>query len=102
MKIKVSKVMAKYMNKQLPEYRFTVIELSDDNYHYLTGEDVYTAEDWGDFNYNTRATKVIKIEYPDEYYATPRYVSTKELNKIFKGIKDIEVFNNEIRNAFEV
>lgn len=102
MKIKVSKVFAKHIEKVLPEYTVRVIELSDDSYQALVGGSVYTAEQWGDFNYNTRATKVIEIQYPAEYYALPRYLGTYEINQIFKGINTIEGLNTEIVNALSI
>lgn len=102
MKIKVSKVFAKHIASVLPDYRVNVIELSDDNYQALVGESVYTAEQWGDFNEKTRGTKVIEIQYPAEYYALPRYLSTYEINKTFKGITTIEELNTEIVNALTV
>ena len=102
MKIKVSKVFAKHIEKVLPEYTVRVIELSDESYQALVGESVYTAEQWGDFNEKTRATKVIEIQYPAEYYALPRYLSTYEINQIFKGINTIEGLNTEIVNALSL
>ena len=102
MKIKVSKVFAKHIEKVLPEYTVRVIELSDDNYQALVGESVYTAEQWGDFNEKTRGTKVIKIEYAPEDYASPRYLSTYEINKIFKGITTIADLNSEIVRALTI
>lgn len=104
MKIKVSKVFAKHIEKVLDieGYKVEVTELTDDQYQALVGESVYTAEQWGDFNYKTRATKAIRIEYPEDYYALPRYLSTREINQMFKGISTIEELNTEIVNALTI
>lgn len=102
MKIKVSKVFAKHLASQLEDYEVKVVELTDDEYQALVGESVYEAEGWGDFNQKTRATKAIQISYPDDHYALPRYLSTKEIHHTFKGITTIEGLNTEIRNALTI
>ena len=102
MKIKVTKVFAKHLASQLKDYDVKVVELGDDEYQALVGESVYEAESWGDFNENTRATKAIRISYPDNYYALPRYLSTKEIHHTFKGITTIEELNTEIKNALTI
>lgn len=103
MKIKVSKVFASYMKKQLPkDYNITVIEVTDDTAIALLGRDRFWNTQSQDFNDNTRLTKVIKITYPDEYYAMPNYICTDELSEMFKrdGVTDIDSLNKMITNNF--
>lgn len=104
MKIKATKVMASYIGKLLPEYRVIAVELTDDNYIALVGRDLFWRTQEHDFNEKTRLTKAIKIVYPEEYYAMPRYICTSELNDIFKreGVTSEKEWKQAIVDNFTI
>lgn len=59
----------------------SVVTMSENKYGYCVGN-VYDAMDYGDYDFDNdgRYTfKAIAIEYPSDYYAMTKYVSTIEL-----------------------
>lgn len=105
--IKVTNKMVKIIKESLPEgYGVELIKLTPEQYkwhvHY---EGIYHAMDYGDYDSNKDICKVIKINYPSDYYAMPNYITTKELREVYhsiRGDKNIDNYKTELFNYLEV
>lgn len=82
MKVKVTYPMLKEIKKALPKYNVSLEKYTLEQYERFVDFDVYRNEI--DYDDKTGKMKVIKIIYPDSYYAMPRYLTTKDLSQIFK------------------
>ena len=85
MKVKVSKVFADFINKTAKELGFkaeaSVQRMSERMYRLHVGLNaMLDAEDYGDYDWREGEYKVIRVVYPEEYYACPQYLTTKALN----------------------
>ena len=93
MKIQVSKTFAKFINETASEkgvkLTASVIEVSPSAYGFYVA-DPYLND--YDYNWAKDVYKALYIEYPGEYYACPRYVTTRELNAEFtlRGVTDVD------------
>ena len=93
MKIQVSKTFAKFINETASEkgvkLTASVIEVSPSAYGFYVG-DPYLND--YDYNWTKDVYKALYIEYPAEYHACPRYVTTRELNAEFTrlGVTDVD------------
>jgi hypothetical protein len=86
MKVKVSKTFAAYINKAAKALGFkaeaSVVTMSERGYCLNVGSDaMLDAQDNGDYDWAEDEYKVIRVAYPDEYYATPKYLTTAELTR---------------------
>lgn len=87
MKVKVSKVMAAAIKKEIAAGNYPGIEsaqyceMSADNYRLFV--DCFGLN-ITDYDYNKSVYKAIQVTYPADYYAMPRYITTKDLNQAFK------------------
>lgn len=83
MYIQVSKVFARFINEAAKlrgfSVRASVIEVTETFYKWNV--DIFGPRDDRDYNWATGKYKVIAVEYPGEYYAPVRYLSTDELIK---------------------
>lgn len=88
MKVKVSKVFAAFINKAAKELGFkaeaSVVTMSANAYKMNVSMDLFAAEDYGDYDWTTGEVKAIRVDYPAEYYAMPRYLTTAELTKEYR------------------
>lgn len=88
MKVKVSKTFAAYINKAAKELGFkveaSVVTMSGRAYKMNVSMDLYEAEGTGDYDYVEDEAKAIRVEYPAEYYAMPKYITTAELNREYR------------------
>ena len=104
MQVKVSKTMVKFLNNNLLKskgYKAVFNEMTTDQYFLSVSYDIMDHEN--DYNYNTGKMKSIKILYPDNYYAVPRFLTTNDLVKIFKNSdKTVQGFLNELWNEIEI
>ena len=104
MQVKVSKVMVKFLNNNLLKskgYKAVFNEMTTDQYCLYVNYNIMDHEN--DYNYNTGKMKSIKILYPDNYYAVPRFLTTNDLVKIFKNSdKTVQGFLNELWNEIEI
>lgn len=92
MKIASTKTMATLLNKIAKEMgitdrRFRYITVSPEVYKRYVDIEIYNAYDNGDYNWETGKIRAIEVEYPSEYYANNNYLTTQELNRIFKRYK---------------
>ena len=85
MYIRTSKTFTKWMQQKIKLDCIESIQLDEmdfTRYEIATGE---TASIFNpDCNQSTGLYNVIKIDYKWDCYALPRYLTTKELNRIFK------------------
>lgn len=104
MKVKVSKTMVKFLNDNLLKskgYKAVFNEMNTNQYSFYVSYEIMDHEN--DYNYNTAKMKSIKILYPDDYYAVPRFLTTNDLVKIFKNSdKTVQGFLNELWNEIEI
>lgn len=105
MKIQVSKVFADFINKTVPNVEASVRKMSENEYRIHVGIfALWDAEQYGDYDWQTGKYKAIVVLYPDDYYACPRYITTKELDNEFKrrGVKDAEGLKSMIKDMIEI
>lgn len=105
MKLKTSKVMAEMLNKEIKkmglDYNITQIRLTPQQFEYYVNIDSYNNEN--DYNYITNKFNVIQIEYPLNYYACNKYITTNDLIKIYdKSNKTFNGFLQEFKNYVEI
>ena len=97
MYLQVSKVFAKFMNQTAKErniqFTASVVNLTESQYRTLVGDPWDNLSDY----ISNDELKVIRIEYPYEYYCGPRYVSSCDLYREYRrfgvttseGLKDM-------------
>jgi hypothetical protein len=76
MRVKVSKVFAKFIESNCAGLSAEVVEMSEGAYSYNVGS-IWDAGD--DYNPATGKYKAICVSYPPEFYASPRYISTAQI-----------------------
>lgn len=76
MKIKVTKVFAKFIESNCAGLEVDVVEMSESAYNYNVGS-IFDAGD--DYNPATGKYKALCVNYPPECYAPPRYISTAQI-----------------------
>lgn len=87
MKIKVSKVMAKYISAMKQELKIDsadVVTMSGRQYRMNGGDDW----DNTDYDCETGRYKMLRITYPANFFACARYITTSELVKEFSRLTD--------------
>lgn len=88
MLVKVTKVMANLLNKEIPEFTFTVEK-------HTTG----WWSDPNDYDPKTGHTKFLVVYYPAKYYALPKSFSTKDLIDCFKkSDRSLPGFISQVRD----
>lgn len=84
MYIQVSKVFAKFMNEVAKErniqFTASVEILTESQYMSLVDDPWENLSDYVSSN----ELKVLRVEYPYEYYCSPRYISTCDLYREFR------------------
>lgn len=92
MKVKVTKVMASLLNKEIPTYSFGVEE--------------HTTGWWSDsidYNPKTGRTKFLVVHYPASYYALPKSFSTSDLAQCFRrSDHTLEGFIKQVKDMVEI
>ena len=86
MNIKVTKAFVKELNKHLTSAKAYYREFSRHEYAMKIDYDLYSNEI--DYSPKTGKFAAILIEYPDSYYAMPKSLTTRELNRIFRRESD--------------
>jgi hypothetical protein len=103
MKIKVSNPMTKEIRKALDDIIETaaITKMSIEEYKWNVDLDVIYHED--DWDAEANKFKVIRITYPAECYAPPRYITTQDLNRVFRhSDRTYDGFFREIRNEYAI
>lgn len=109
MKVKVSKKFATFMNNtfmkfNLP-YHADFVTMSQTKYSWCVDSDLCENSQDMDFDDDgNNIFKVIRVRYPEEYYATPMYLTTKRLNEEFRrnGVKTVEQLELLIKDMVEI
>lgn len=80
MKLKTTKTLANTLNKYS---KFTIrqIKLDESEFSWFVDIDTYKHEN--DYNYYTGEYSVFVVDYPVEYYANSRYITTNDLIYIY-------------------
>lgn len=109
MKVKVSKVFAKFINDTAKELGFkaeaSVVTMSERVYRLNVGLDaMLDAQDNGDYDWAEDEYKVIRVAYPDGYYAMPQYLTTASLTKEFRrrGVSTADELKEMVRSMCEI
>ena len=102
MKCKVTKVMAKTIQKHIPEYTIEYVELKPEAYERYVSYDLLEHEN--DFDWNKKVFKVIRVVYPSEYYSCSAYLTTNDLVRCLHGSrnKTINEFIDQVWRAIEI
>lgn len=83
MLVKVSNKMRKFLADNIPEYNFTLEKMSLNEYRIKVDfEPIYHTDDLRDSDGKMQAIKVI---YPADFYAMDRYLTTRDLVKLFRN-----------------
>lgn len=106
MRIAATTTMAAALNKAFKAkgykgYKAKQVYLTADQYRWEVG-DIYDAEDYGDYNDDKRAYRAIVVLYPDDYYACPRYLTTKDLNRLFSKGDTLESYTTRVAEDCEI
>ena len=103
--IKVSKVFAKFINETANKEGFKAnaiySELSPLAYSHYVGDRLINI---ADYNSKTGKYKVIRVEYPAEYYCSPVFLTTVHLNREFNrnAVETVDDLRNMLRDMLEV
>lgn len=96
MKIKPTHKMVSFLKKVLDGCKVNLVELNPEQFKWCVDYNEFDHE--SDFDWETRTFKVIRVTYPDEYYACPKYLTTKDLQFCLKqSNKTLDSFLNEVK-----
>ena len=99
MKLKATKTLAKLLNGK-SKYTITCEQMTPTQFEHNVDLDCFEHEI--DYNWQTNKYNVICIAYPQNYFACNRYITTKELYKIYEIMKKrntnnfVEIFNEYV------
>ena len=105
MKLKTSKVMAKMLNEKIKDfgldYKITQKQITLEQFKLYVDFDFWEHEN--DYNSSNQKFNVLEIEYPLDYYACNRYLTTNDLIKIYKDSnKTFNGFLDSFKNYVEI
>lgn len=104
MKVKVSKVMEKFINQNVAHVcgcRCHLVKMSVQSYEYNVDYNAIRNE--MDYDPKTGNMKALLIEYSPESYAMPKYITTRDLLKAFKSSnKTANGFINELTDMIAI
>lgn len=106
MLIAATKKMVNELNKAAkaagrPE-KFRHVTMAPDLYKWNVSMDIFGAYDHGDCNYNTGLVRAIRVEYPADWYACDGYITTKQLNKLYRAGDTVETFTARVLEEIEI
>lgn len=105
MKIAATTTMVSELNKAFKRkgmpYKAKYVTYDEREYAWYVG-DIYDAEDYGDYNYNTGNYRAICILYPCEYYACNRTLSSRELNDMYEKGDSFEHYMDKVVESVEI
>lgn len=81
MKVKATQPMTKLIKERFPTFGVRLVKFTPDEYKTFVDYDVFRNEK--DYNPRTGKLQAIRIDYPADCYAMPRYVTTKDLIRVF-------------------
>ena len=102
MKVKITKTLAKTLNKEIKDFDIEYVEMNFNQYKAFVNYRPFENEE--DYDYAKDKFKVFRVIYPDEYYACNQYITSKDLKRIFNYCSDnkLKTFVNELRNEYAV
>lgn len=87
MQVKVTMPMYKairsHIAERFPGYSVTLEKLSAETFRRYVDMDIYRHEI--DYSAKTGKFSVLRIKYPDEFYAMPSYLTTADLSWLFRS-----------------
>lgn len=88
MKVKATAAMAKAIRENCNSaglYSVECVKLSAESYRWnVSCNTCFYGYEGNDYDTKTGKYKAIRIEYPAEYFAMPRYLSTYDLHRVYK------------------
>lgn len=106
MKIKATKTMATALNKamknsKLSGYKVSLEKFTERQFSLYVDIDSYKHD--ADYNLEDGTFNVLKIAYPQDYYACNRYLTTRDLVNIYKhSDKTYDGFMQQVIESIEV
>lgn len=101
MKVKATKTMARVLSQNIKDYKISLIKLDEGQFARYVDIDAFNHE--VDFDHKNQKYNVIVVEYPLNYYATVKYITTKDLSKLFnKSDKTLNGFIQAFKNYVEI
>lgn len=104
--VAATSLMARNIHKSMRSRGFdgsvSFVRIPLNNYTLVVGGNIYDNE--RDYDDRTGTFKTIKVEYPSDYYACPRYLTTRDLRIIMTGAteKTYDGFMNEVYREIEI
>ena len=83
MKVKATTPMSKLINEIMAGCRVTLEKMKPEQYKITVDYDLFRNE--ADYNATTGLFQVVRIEYPADYYASPAYITTRDLVKVYRA-----------------
>lgn len=85
MKIKATKTMATALNKAMKNlgYKVSLEKFTERQFALYVDIDSYKHD--ADYNIEDGTFNVLKVEYPQNYYACNRYITTRDLVRAYKN-----------------
>lgn len=101
MKVKASRVMASLLDKNIKYCKISFIQMSSDSYRRYVDTEIYMHDN--DIDYRTGKYNAILVNYPSEYYAYPKYITTNDLVRVFRmSDKTVDGFICEFKKYIEI
>lgn len=101
MKVKTTKTMAKTLQQYFKDYKITQEKLTERQFIFNVSIDAYNHEN--DFDYITNKYNVLKVTYPNNYYACNRYLTTNDLIRAYDNSdKTFNGFIKAIKQEIEI
>lgn len=105
MRIAATKKMVAVLNRAAvaagKPYKFSYSTLNTGAYAWSVG-DIWAAYDYGDYNSRTGKMRAVRVSYPYEYYAAPRYISTAELSSIYRAGDTLDGFISRVFDRVDI
>lgn len=104
MQVKVSRPMVKALNGYIREHGMTAKFIEMTVLMYEMHVDVDSVAHDIDWNEKKNVMKVIRIDYPADDYAMPKYCTTRDLSRIFRecGGNTWDKFINKFIEWYEI
>ena len=100
MKVKATKRMANEIQKQTG-YLASLVKYTYDEFVRFVS--IYPEREMRDYDIETGKFSAIRIDYPAEEYACPRYLTTSELANIYYGCDgSVNDFFRAVKDAIEI
>lgn len=101
MLVKATNPMTKLLNANLNQYVFRLEKFTPHQFKMFVDIDDYKHEN--DYNPASGKLQAIKVIYPGEFYALPRYLTTNDLIKAFRSSdKTIKGFLQAVKDEIEI